>query len=148
MIQASIVSIGNELLSGHTVDTNASYLSRQLLTIGIPVVAGHTVGDDLSAIKRALHMACSDADIVVVTGGLGPTDDDLTRQAVAEFKTFCKESRNSLPAAMSLCRQGTESRRSSPPGQTLLTMSLAPRRVLPQNATATICSFYPASHPK
>jgi nicotinamide-nucleotide amidase len=85
MIQASIVSIGNELLSGHTVDTNASYLSRQLLTIGIPVVAGHTVGDDLSAIKRALHMACSDADIVVVTGGLGPTDDDLTRQAVAEF---------------------------------------------------------------
>jgi len=85
MRKASIVSIGNEVLSGQTVDTNASYLSRKLFSISIPVVSFYTAGDDTDLIVRALNLAGSDADVVLATGGLGPTDDDLTRQAFAKF---------------------------------------------------------------
>lgn len=85
MKKASIVSIGNELLSGQTVDTNAAYLSGELLSIGIPIVSFYTVGDDIDAIVRAFNLASADADIVLATGGLGPTGDDLTRQGLASF---------------------------------------------------------------
>lgn len=85
MKKASIVSIGNEILSGLTVDTNAAYLSGQMASIGLPVVSGYTVGDSIGSIVRAIKQACNDADIILVTGGLGPTDDDLTRQGVAEL---------------------------------------------------------------
>ena len=85
MAKASIVTIGNELLNGHTTDTNATYVCQKLLSIGIPVVSVYTVGDDIALIVRALKRATEDADVVIVTGGLGPTDDDLTRQAFAEF---------------------------------------------------------------
>ncbi len=83
MKKASIVSIGNELLNGQTVDTNTTYLSSELLSIGIPVVSSYTIGDDIDAIVRAFNLASADADIVLATGGLGPTDDDLTRQGLA-----------------------------------------------------------------
>jgi len=85
MRKASIISIGNEVLSGQTVDTNTSYLSGKLLSIGIPVVSSYTTGDDIDLIVRMLNLASGDADVVLVTGGLGPTDDDLTRQAFAKF---------------------------------------------------------------
>ncbi len=85
MRKASIVSVGNEVLSGQTVDSNAGYLSRRLLSIGIPVVSSYTVGDDIDLIVRALNLAGGDAELILVTGGLGPTDDDLTRQAFAEL---------------------------------------------------------------
>lgn len=83
MKKASIVSIGNELLSGQTVDTNVSYLGSRLFSVGMAVVSLYTVPDEPALIVRALGRGCSDADVVVVTGGLGPTDDDITRQAVA-----------------------------------------------------------------
>ncbi|MHC4461273.1 MAG: competence/damage-inducible protein A [Planctomycetota bacterium] len=85
MKRVSIISIGNELLSGQTVDTNAAFLSQQLLPIGIPVVSSYTVGDDIDQIVRSLNLARGNADVVIATGGLGPTDDDLTRQAFAKF---------------------------------------------------------------
>jgi nicotinamide-nucleotide amidase len=85
MVKASIVSIGDELLNGHTTDTNAAYICRQLLSIGIPAVSACTVGDGVGKIVRALRQAAKDADIIITTGGLGPTDDDLTRQALAEL---------------------------------------------------------------
>jgi len=85
MKSASIVSIGNELLNGQTLDTNASYLSQELLSMGLPVVSWHTVADDTDSIARALQLASEDADIVLVTGGLGPTDDDVTRKALAKL---------------------------------------------------------------
>ena len=85
--RASIVSIGNELLSGSSVDTNSAYLSEKLLSIGIPTVAGYTVRDDCEAIAKALRAASEQADIVLTTGGLGPTDDDITRQAISKFCT-------------------------------------------------------------
>jgi nicotinamide-nucleotide amidase len=85
MKKASIITIGNELLSGRTIDTNAAYLGSQLLCVGIPVAGSYTVPDEMDPIVHALNLACDDADIIVITGGLGPTDDDLTRQALAKF---------------------------------------------------------------
>ena len=77
--------MGNEILAGRTLNTNAAYLSRKLLSLGVPVVSSYTVADDIDSILRALKLAASDADVVLVTGGLGPTDDDLTRQAFGKF---------------------------------------------------------------
>jgi len=85
MRKASIVSIGNEVLSGQTIDTNASYLSGELLGAGIPVVSSYTIGDDIESIARTFRLAAGDADMILATGGLGPTDDDVTRQALAKF---------------------------------------------------------------
>jgi len=85
MKKASIVTIGNEILAGKTVDTNAAHLAIELQNIGIPVVSTYTVPDEIKAIIRALNLAGDDGDVIIVTGGLGPTDDDLTRQAFAEF---------------------------------------------------------------
>jgi nicotinamide-nucleotide amidase len=85
MKKASIVSVGNELLAGWTVDTNAAYLAGQLLSIDIQVAGIYTVGDEIETIVNKLNLACADAELVLVTGGLGPTDDDLTRQAFAKF---------------------------------------------------------------
>jgi len=83
--KASIISVGNEVLSGRPVDTNAAYIARQLRTVGVPVVSSYTVADEEKAIQRALQLASDDADVVITTGGLGPTDDDLTRQAFAGY---------------------------------------------------------------
>ena len=85
MKKASIISIGNELLSGQTINTNASYLGERLLSIGITVVSSYTIGDDTDAIVRSFNLASTDAGLVLATGGLGPTDDDLTRLALAKF---------------------------------------------------------------
>jgi nicotinamide-nucleotide amidase len=83
--KAGIISIGNELLNGQTVDTNAAYIAGRLRIISLPVVSVHSVPDEEPAIERALTLATDEADVVVVTGGLGPTDDDVTRQAFAGF---------------------------------------------------------------
>ena len=81
--KACILSIGNELLSGRTVDTNAAYIARRLRTFGVSVVSVYGVADEEAAIRRALGLAVTEADIIVATGGLGPTDDDLSRRAIA-----------------------------------------------------------------
>lgn len=80
---AVIVTVGEELLSGATTDGNAAWLGRQLARLGVPVVERFTVGDRDDRIAAALHSALELAEIVVFTGGLGPTDDDRTRPAVA-----------------------------------------------------------------
>jgi nicotinamide-nucleotide amidase len=85
MKKASIVTIGNEILAGKTVDTNAAHLAIELQNIGIPVVSSYTVSDEIEQIVQKLNLAGNDADVIIVTGGLGPTDDDLTRQAFAKF---------------------------------------------------------------
>jgi nicotinamide-nucleotide amidase len=85
MKTASIVTIGNEILAGLTVDTNAAFLAKELQNISIPVISSYTVGDEIDSIVQKLELASSDADIIIITGGLGPTDDDITRQAFAKF---------------------------------------------------------------
>ena len=62
------------------INTNAAHLSAELLSIGLPVVSSYKVSDDIERIVRALSLASADDDVVLATGGLGPTDDDLTWQ--------------------------------------------------------------------
>jgi nicotinamide-nucleotide amidase len=83
--KAAIVTVGDELLLGQTVDTNAAWLGRRLAERGIPVVRRYTVADDAGEIHGAVLGALEAAELVLVTGGLGPTPDDLTRDAVAEL---------------------------------------------------------------
>lgn len=82
---AEIISIGTELTTGAKLDTNSQWLSLELSAIGIPVHFHTTVADDLAANIGALKTAATRADIVLVTGGLGPTLDDLTRDALAQM---------------------------------------------------------------
>jgi PncC family amidohydrolase len=84
-MHAEIISIGTELTSGQKLDTNSQWLSLQLADLGIPVHYHTTVADDLAANVAVLRAAAERADVVLVTGGLGPTLDDLTRQALAEL---------------------------------------------------------------
>jgi nicotinamide-nucleotide amidase len=81
---ACILAVGDELVWGLTVDRHGAYLSRRLSDRGIEVVEHATVGDDRGRIARALGRAGEEVDLVVVTGGLGPTSDDVTRHALAD----------------------------------------------------------------
>ena len=83
MLTAAVVAVGDELLLGDTINTNASWLGGELARAGVQVVHSAMVGDDLPRMVVALRRALEDADVVVVTGGLGPTSDDITREAVA-----------------------------------------------------------------
>ena len=83
-MSAIIVSIGNELTSGQTVDTNSAYLAGQLDMLGIDTLSHVTVGDDRAVTARAITAAAAEAQLVLVTGGLGPTADDITRHALAD----------------------------------------------------------------
>ena len=80
-----VITVGDELLLGDTIDSNAARIGRALGELGVPVVRRETVGDEAAAIRAAVARALDDGDLVVVTGGLGPTPDDLTREAVAEL---------------------------------------------------------------
>lgn len=84
-VNAAVVTVGDELLLGRTVDTNAAWLGRELAALGIPIVRRHTVSDQAGEIRHAVSDALRVAELVLVTGGLGPTPDDLTRDAVAEL---------------------------------------------------------------
>ncbi|HSB69972.1 MAG TPA: competence/damage-inducible protein A [Candidatus Methylomirabilis sp.] len=80
---SEILTIGTELLLGQIVDTNASWISQRLAEAGIDVFYKTTVGDNWSRIEAALRLAMSRADVIIMTGGLGPTEDDLTRDVLA-----------------------------------------------------------------
>jgi nicotinamide-nucleotide amidase len=83
MLRIRIVSTGYEVLRGFTVDTNSAWLARRATEAGATVASSETVGDDAEAIGEAIRAAASDADVVLVTGGLGPTEDDRTREGLA-----------------------------------------------------------------
>lgn len=82
MMRAEILSIGTELLLGHISDTNATFLAQQLAELGIDLYFVSQVGDNLDRLTETLARARGRADIVITTGGLGPTEDDLTREAI------------------------------------------------------------------
>ena len=81
-MRAYVLSIGSELLGGHLTDTNATFLAQELAAEGIELLHVIQVGDDLDRLTRTLAAAVDEADLVVCTGGIGPTDDDLTREAI------------------------------------------------------------------
>jgi nicotinamide-nucleotide amidase len=84
-VRAEIISIGDEITSGVRLDTNSQWLSQRLGEIGIPVAFHSTAGDDLNDIVEVFQTASQRVQVIVTTGGLGPTADDLTRQAIAEM---------------------------------------------------------------
>ena len=83
-LKAEIISIGDELASGERLDTNSQWLSQRLGELGVGVLYHTTVADDLAANVAVFRLALDRADLVVATGGLGPTADDLTREALAQ----------------------------------------------------------------
>jgi len=83
-VRAVILSIGSELVTGLWLDTHAQELARALVALGVEVLRHETVDDEASATADALRRACRDAELLLATGGLGPTLDDCTREALAE----------------------------------------------------------------
>jgi nicotinamide-nucleotide amidase len=82
-MNAIILSIGDELTLGQTIDTNSAWLSQQLAAVGCGILAHTTVPDDQTLIERAIRDSTARCDFLIITGGIGPTEDDLTRQALA-----------------------------------------------------------------
>ncbi len=82
-MKAEIISIGTELLLGEITDTNASYLAAELPQLGIDLYWVTQVGDNIGRLQEAVKRALGRSDLVIATGGLGPTDDDITREAIA-----------------------------------------------------------------
>lgn len=84
-MMAEVLSIGDELLIGQVINTNQAYIAEQLNSVGVSVARMMTVGDDQTMIIKSFEEAFARCDVVVVTGGLGPTHDDITRSAVCKF---------------------------------------------------------------
>ncbi|MDH5762440.1 MAG: competence/damage-inducible protein A [Nitrospinota bacterium] len=82
---AEILTVGNEIITGLVADTNSSVITRRLETLGIPVMRHVSVGDDAEEITNALKQALERVDCVILTGGLGPTHDDITKHVLARF---------------------------------------------------------------
>ena len=84
-MNAVLITIGDEILSGNTIDTNSNFIATQLKNIGFKVVQIFTISDEIETIKKTLKSAFEFGDLVITTGGLGPTKDDKTKKAFAEF---------------------------------------------------------------
>ncbi len=84
-IYASIITIGDELLIGQVIDTNSAWIAQQLNKIGIAVRNRVAIGDDAEEIKNALDFESENTDVVLITGGLGPTNDDITKKVMCEY---------------------------------------------------------------
>lgn len=84
-MKAYIITIGDEILLGNTLNTNAAYIGEQLFEIDIPVQKTSVVGDDNSSILNELKLASDTSDLILLTGGLGPTHDDVTRKSIVDF---------------------------------------------------------------
>ena len=85
MKKALLITIGDEILSGNTIDTNSNFIATQLKNIGFKVVQIFTISDEIETIKKTLKSAFELGNLVITTGGLGPTKDDKTKKAFAEF---------------------------------------------------------------
>ena len=82
-MKAEIIAVGTELLLGEILDTNSQYLAQQLTGLGIDLYYISHIGDNLARLTEQVRRSMDRSDLVIMTGGLGPTEDDLTREAVA-----------------------------------------------------------------
>lgn len=85
MPRISTLAVGSELLDGRVIDTNSNYVGRRLSELGLKLSYIHSCDDRMNEIQDALRFLAAHSEIVIISGGLGPTDDDLTREALAEF---------------------------------------------------------------
>ncbi|HET8667023.1 MAG TPA: competence/damage-inducible protein A [Terriglobales bacterium] len=111
-VNAEIIAVGSEMLTPYRQDTNSLYLTDQLNQLGVEVVFKTVVGDGLDLITSAARAALGRADIIVFTGGLGPTEDDLTREGVAA--ALGREVRRDADVLTALYKRFAELRRSMP----------------------------------
>ena len=84
-MKTAILTVGTEILFGQVVNTNAAFLSQQLQDIGYDVMYHYTVGDNPQRLKELIALAYRDCDLIITTGGLGPTQDDLTKEIISEY---------------------------------------------------------------
>lgn len=84
-MKAAVLCVGTELLFGQTVNTNATYISHQLQLLGIDVLYHYVVGDNPQRLEHLLDVCFEDCDLIITTGGLGPTEDDLTKETIAKY---------------------------------------------------------------
>ncbi len=84
-MKAHLISIGDELLNGQTVNTNASFIGEKLSDLGIDVIKISTISDDRTEIISELNLAADSADLIIMTGGLGPTNDDITKKCLSDY---------------------------------------------------------------
>ncbi len=82
-LRAEVLAVGDELLAGDITNRNAAWISARLVEVGVPVLRHTSVGDEVGIIAEAVREALARVGVVVVTGGLGPTQDDLTREGLA-----------------------------------------------------------------
>src|SRR5438094_5179122 len=99
-MRAEILSIGTELLLGQIVDTNANYLAQQLPALGLDLYYVSQIGDNQRRLAETIRRALDRSDVVITTGGLGPTEDDLTREAIAEVMGDTPEVQPALEAEL------------------------------------------------
>jgi nicotinamide-nucleotide amidase len=99
-MRAEILSIGTELLLGQILDTNANYLAQQLPALGLDLYYVSQIGDNQRRLAEAIRRALERSDVVITTGGLGPTEDDLTREAIAEVMGETPEVQPALEAEL------------------------------------------------
>src|SRR5210317_642828 len=85
LMQAEIITVGDEILIGQIVDTNSQWLAQRLNEIGISVYQITSIQDDREHILKAIQEAEQNADVVIMTGGLGPTKDDITKLTLVEY---------------------------------------------------------------
>ena len=84
-MKAELIAVGTEILTGQITNTNAQFLSEKLAELGIDVYFHTAVGDNESRLLSVLDQASQRSDLVILCGGLGPTEDDLTKQTLAKF---------------------------------------------------------------
>ena len=83
-MKTAILTVGTEILFGQIVNTNAAFLSQELQNMGFDVMYHYSVGDNPGRLKELIAFAFHDCDLILTTGGLGPTQDDLTKEVIAE----------------------------------------------------------------
>jgi nicotinamide-nucleotide amidase len=133
-LTAEIVSIGTELLLGEITDTNASWLAARLPALGIPLYRIQQVGDNQARLVTTLRQAWNRASLLVLTGGLGPTEDDLTREAIAEL---CGESMVVVPALAEELRAFFVRRGRTMPERNVKQATLIPSAAILRNPIGT-----------
>ena len=84
-MDAQIITIGDEILIGQIIDTNSAWMAQQLNLQGIRIAKINSISDTHEAIVQAVDLAFAETDIILVTGGLGPTKDDITKKALADY---------------------------------------------------------------
>src|SRR5438270_10712804 len=82
-MNAEIIAVGSEMLTPSRVDTNSLYLTEQLNNLGVEVVTKYVVGDDRERLAATIRLAASNSELIILSGGLGPTEDDVTRDALS-----------------------------------------------------------------